>query len=501
MKRIKFYQTFSVIIILTMVVQVISLLRTTALATHFGISNEMDAFNFANTAMVCLINIMGPSVATVLIPFLAKMKNNHEHRNVLNSYITAVLGITYVVLLLYFLGGSIYFYGFGQGDGFNFQTLTFLLTFILGIAQYTRLISAIQTAFLQMDGKFVVVKLAALVSALLSYIYIIFTPDISIIEAAICIGLSYVVECALLIFSNRNEQYKYQAKFKWKHPEFRNLMKLTLPVTLSSVIYQVTVILPNILARFFGEGYISTMVYANQIISIMQTLIIINLISMLYPTLTRSFNKNIAEAKEKLIYFINGSNILVIPMISGMIMLGGIVIKLLFERGNFTHESTIIVWQFLIFLSLALPFVVVREFLFKAFYSMGDTKTPVKNSLIVIVIQIVFLVIGSFTIGVYAIMLSPLLAAIISVALGYRDLRKKIGLTLRSMVRQHMIIIMNSLIMCASIWGAMKLIHINNMLIDLLIYIGIGVIVYGLCVLLTQRKYIYYFLNNNKNNL
>lgn len=480
-----------------MVVQVISLLRTTALATNFGISNDMDAFNFANTAMVCLVNIMGPSVATVLIPFLAKMRDGIEDRNILNTYITAIMAITYMLLLTYFIIGSMYFFAGSSSHGLTFQELTFLLTFILGIAQYTRLISSIQTAFLQMDGKFIIIKVVAVVSAILSYIYIIITPNLSIMEAAICIGLSYVVECIGLIFSNRNKKYKYRAKFKWADAEFRKLMRLTVPVTLNSVIYQVTVLLPNILARFFGEGYISTMVYANQIISIMQTLIIINLISMLYPTLTRSFNRSIEEAKKKLVLFINGSNMLVIPMISGMMMLGGLVIKVLFERGNFTHDSTIIVWQFLIFLSLALPFVVIREFIFKAFYAMGDTKTPVKNSLIVIIIQIIFLAAGSFWIGVYAIMLSPLLAAVLSTILGYRDLRKKIGPLGKNgeMIKQHLLTIFNSLVMCAGIWGVMQVVHFNT-IINLVIYIGVGIVIYGICVLLTQRKYVKTLLNN-----
>ncbi|WP_149024398.1 hypothetical protein [Listeria cornellensis] len=203
MKKIRFYQTFSIVIILTMVVQVISLLRTTALANNFGISNDMDAFNFANTAMVCLVNIMGPSVATVLIPFLAKMRDSVGDRNVLNTYITAIMSITYILLLTYFIIGSIYFFAGNSNSGLTFQELTFLLTFILGVAQYTRLISAIQTAYLQMDSKFIIIKVVAMISAILSYIYIIITPNLSIVEAAICIGLSYVVECVGLIFSNK----------------------------------------------------------------------------------------------------------------------------------------------------------------------------------------------------------------------------------------------------------------------------------------------------------
>ncbi|EUJ25230.1 hypothetical protein PCORN_18289 [Listeria cornellensis FSL F6-0969] len=163
----------------------------------------MDAFNFANTAMVCLVNIMGPSVATVLIPFLAKMRDSVGDRNVLNTYITAIMSITYILLLTYFIIGSIYFFAGNSNSGLTFQELTFLLTFILGVAQYTRLISAIQTAYLQMDSKFIIIKVVAMISAILSYIYIIITPNLSIVEAAICIGLSYVVECVGLIFSNK----------------------------------------------------------------------------------------------------------------------------------------------------------------------------------------------------------------------------------------------------------------------------------------------------------
>lgn len=143
------------------------------------------------------------------------------------------------------------------------------------------------------------------------------------------------------------------------------------------------------------------------------------------------------------------------------------------------------------FISASLPFVVIREFIFRAFYSLGDTKTPVKNSFIVIFIQIGFLIIASLFMGIYAVMLSPLVAAVSSVILGFNKLNKKIGRIdfNYQLLKRHLITIFNSLIMCVAIYIAKNNIKINPLL-DFIIYLVLGIVVYASLTYLFQRKYL-----------
>lgn len=492
MIRSKQYSIVILVFALSLLVQIVSLFRTSILASMFGTSNEMDAFNLANTIMVCLVNVVGTSIVTVLIPYLTKMQDDSKSKQALNSYITLVLGATIGLLMIYFGIGSFYFYKVGShADVTSFQQLTFQLTLFLGIGQFIRMITGIQTGILQVENKFISVKLVSLFSAFLSLLYLLFYHKLTIESVSICLSLSFIIECFLLFCIKREKKYRYFPVFIKANSDLQKLIQLTIPIVLNSALYQATVLIPNFLARFFGEGYVSMLVYSNQILNIMQALIILNLIMLLYPNLSRYFQKSIGQGKEKMILYMNISNMIVIPMVFGCILLGPLLIKLLFERGSFTEDSTYLVWKFLLFLSLSLPFVIVKEFLFRSFYSLEDTKIPVRISFVVILIQIAYLGIGSIFLGIYAIMTAPLFAAILSVIGGYTSLTKKIGLldSKKQLISQHALILVNTAIMCLVVLLVKSHLFMNDIAV-FLVSVVIGVLSYTLGIFILQRKYI-----------
>ena len=69
--------------ILTIVTQVVMLLKVSIVASSFGTSIEMDAFNFANNIGNFIYSFIGAGVTTVLIPNLV----NKEKNNSINIFI------------------------------------------------------------------------------------------------------------------------------------------------------------------------------------------------------------------------------------------------------------------------------------------------------------------------------------------------------------------------------------------------------------------------------
>lgn len=482
---------FSTVLILTIIMQLLSVLRTSELASHFGTTSQMDAMNLANLMMVCIINIGGASISVVIIPFLASMKTVREGKKVLNTYVITILGISYVLLILSFVAGFVLVEIFSLKEMNSFYYMLYLMMFIMGVGQFFRMISWIQTAYLQMDSRFVTIKLGGLIAALASYIYILLKQNLTIYEAAIAIMISFFIECVFLFLANRNHDYKLDFNYDFKSKEYRQLMKLTVPVMLNAMVYQFIILIPNFAGGYFGEGYISMMTYANQIANIFQTLIVLNVLAMLYPTLSRAFTKSVNEGIQKLGKFINLSNMIVIPVVIGAIILGPNIIKLLFQRGSFTAESTLLVWYFVIFLVLSLPFIVIRELIFKTFYSLGDTKTPVTNSIIGMVFQIVFLLVGIFKLGIVTLVISPLIISSLSTVLAWISLKRKIDLQEmnKPIFKQHCIYIMNSFVMGCVVYFCLGWMSFG-VLLDTVLCIFIGIVCYGLLTLVTHQVYI-----------
>ncbi|MBI3314607.1 MAG: polysaccharide biosynthesis C-terminal domain-containing protein, partial [Candidatus Omnitrophica bacterium] len=72
-----------------------------------------------------------------------------------------------------------------------------------------------------------------------------------------------------------------------------------------------------------------------------------------------------------------------------MVLLGGVIIRLAFQRGSFDAYSTQITSQALIFFALGLPFYGISRIFVSAFYALQDTKTPVKVAALCLVINVV----------------------------------------------------------------------------------------------------------------
>ena len=69
---------------LTIATQVVMLLKVSTVASSFGTSIEMDAFNFANNIGNFIYSFIGAGVTTVLIPNLV----NKEKNNSINIFIS-----------------------------------------------------------------------------------------------------------------------------------------------------------------------------------------------------------------------------------------------------------------------------------------------------------------------------------------------------------------------------------------------------------------------------
>ncbi len=501
MMRNKLTNIFYGVIIFTMSIQILSMLRTALLAKQFGVSSEMDAFNLANLMMVAIVNIGGAAIPTVVIPFLTTMPENQmaNAKRILNSYVVTIMSASLFFLIVVYIAGFVGMEHFQWQTNRPFYYMTYLLTFIMGAGQLFRMYSWLQTSYLEVEGKFIWIKIAGLVAALLNFLFLLFfITHLTIYQVALSVAVSFLIEtCVLAVF---NRKWSFRFSFDFHSPEYLRLVRLTIPSLLGAIIYQVTILLPGMLGSYFGTGYISTMTYANQIVSIFQVLLITNLLSMVYPNLSRSFHESMQYGREKFVQYLKLFFMLVMPVVAGMIVLGREVIALLFERGNFDSASSNQVFIFLLFLLLALPFTVFKELTFKIFYSIGDTVTPVVNSTLSIAFQILFLIVGVFQLGVITLMISPLVVALFAAILAIFTLVRKL-----SFKREFILIakelakaVINAALMACIVYLEKITIVTPSEIVSLLLYVITGVVVYGLLTVITDYKYVRGFLPNKR---
>ena len=106
------YVQLALMMILTIVTQVIVLLKTSLLASEFGISIEMDAFNFANNIGTFVYSFIGAGVTTVLIPNIV----NKQKEESINIFISVLYSLGFIILIGVTLFRNIIVRGLSSGN-------------------------------------------------------------------------------------------------------------------------------------------------------------------------------------------------------------------------------------------------------------------------------------------------------------------------------------------------------------------------------------------------
>jgi putative peptidoglycan lipid II flippase len=116
-----------------------------------------------------------------------------------------------------------------------------------------------------------------------------------------------------------------------------------------------------------------------------------------------------------------------LPALAGLLVLSRPIIRVLFERGHFSGQSTAISASCLFYFALGLPFISGVKILAPAFYSLKDTKTPMIIAVIVMLscIGLSLLLMPPLRAGGIALAIS--LSQIINLFLLVVYLEKKVG--------------------------------------------------------------------------
>jgi len=156
----------------------------------------------------------------------------------------------------------------------------------------------------------------------------------------------------------------------------------------------------------------------------------------------------------------------------------------MYGRGAFDVQSVSITANVLLFYSIGLVAFSLRTVLYQAFYSQQDTKTPVVNAAISMIINIILNIILSRYLGIGGLALATSISAIICTLLLFISLRKKIGpLGLKNIILSTLKILLASMIMgflCKFIYEFLNGYIYSNT--SLIISLGFGVLIYFLLI-------------------
>jgi len=228
----------------------------------------------------------------------------------------------------------------------------------------------------------------------------------------------------------RSKGVLLRVNFNFSHPAVKRIGLLMLPAVFGVAAYQFNIFVSTIIASFLPEGSISYLYYADRLIEFPLGIFAVAVGTAVLPAMSRhAAMKNYEELKDSLSFALRLVLFLTIPAMVGLIVLRVPIISILFQRGEFDSQTTFLTANALLYYSLGLWAIAGGRIVVPTFYSLQDTKTPVKIAIITLFADVILSIILAFPLGLRhgGIALAMSVSSAINIVLLLMFLRKRLG--------------------------------------------------------------------------
>lgn len=331
-------------------------------------------------------------------------------------------------------------------------------------------IVSFQSGILNSLGKFAAPAAAPVILNLMMIASVfIFVPFGATPAHGIAVGVTFAgfIEILWLMFFLHRQQVYLKPDFHilplLKDHCIRTLFKRIAPGVLGAGVYQINMVVDTILVSLVGTGAISWLYYANRLqqlpLGVVGAAIGVAVLPILSHHLKCGDTEEANHVQTKAMEY---GALLAIPAAAALIVLAEPIINILFQHGKFGTLQTTMTARAVIAYAIGLPAYVLVKALAPNFFARGDTKTPVKYSIVVLLTNLSFAIILMKPFGHVGIASATTIAAFVSLGQYLRGLKKRgFWQFPRSLAIQTAKICACSIIMGIAIWSGELLLNLH----------------------------------------
>ena len=282
--------------------------------------------------------------------------------------------------------------------------------------------------FLQSLDEFNIPAIISVVSNGILILYLlVFNDKFGVQGAAVAMLIGWGTQIIVQLPAAIKKGFKYSFKVDFKDEGLKKIVKLALPILISSWVQPINNIVNLRLASGLEGGEaVSAIEYAYTLYLIVAGVFSYTLSNIIFPELSKlSADSKKDEFVKVLNKSLKISIFFIIPMAVGIGFLSTSIIGIIYERGEFTAHSTDLTAAALMFYAIGMIGYGIMEVLNKAFYAMQDAKTPMIVSGIAIVLNIVLSIIFVNMIGYIGLPLAASITSLLTAVIMMWRINKK----------------------------------------------------------------------------
>ncbi len=423
----------------TLVSRVTGFLRDMVLASYLGAGLAADAFFVAFKLPNLFRSLFAEGAFTsAFVPMLSqKMEGDGKSKAVV--FASAAISVLTFFIALFVIAVEIFMPyvvqvlapGFA-GDVGKLELATTLSRITFPFLLFVSIVS-FQSGILNSLGKFAATASVSIILNLIMVVSVFLFMPFGIspaVSVSYGVTIAGVLEIMYLFCFLRKENVAIRPQigvFKLlQDKDIRTLFRRIAPGILGAGVYQFNMAVDTILVSLVGTGAISWLYYANRIQQLPLGVVGAAISVTVLPVLSRCLKSgDVEEAKNIQDKAMEYGALLSIPAAVAIIALAEPIVNLLFQHGKFGALETQMTMKAVIAYSIGLPSYVFVKALTPNFFARGDTKTPVKYSLVVLFANLSFAVLLMKPYGHVGIAMATTLASFVSLYQYLHGLEKR----------------------------------------------------------------------------
>lgn len=484
--------TFQLMVI-TIISKFTGLIREVSFAKFFGTGLVTDIYVVSESITAMAFSFLFMSIQTTFIPMYNKVLTNSGRREadrftsnltntiVLLAAIISAIGFLFMPQIMRLVAA-----GF-QGEKFD-QAVLFTRIVLFRI-----LFSALNGAFISYLNNYNNFLTPATTGIIMNVVMIFFsyltakTGNLLLLAFGSIFGVA--VQYMFFPGALRRTGYRHQFLLQPNAPAIRESLAIAIPAMFSILVNDISIIVDKAIATsIVPNGGASALNYANMIFMMVEGVVIVSIVTASYPGMSRAAQQDDLRPFKRVIHhsLVHGM-VLIIPAVVGMMLFSQPIVRLFYERDQFTATSTLMTAGALFWYTPGLIGLLCSQVFIRAFYALHDTKTPLLISAVQVAVDITLNFILSHFFGLNGLAAATATGNLVgAVILGW-VLRKKCGrLEFRSLFRS-----VAKVVAASAIMGFLTLVVFHGLAparetIRLLLTVLVGALVYLVVILFAQ---------------
>lgn len=364
-----------------LVAKLLGLFRDRLLAAHFGAGDTLDAYYaaFQIPDLLYMMFLIGGASAAVLPVFLSYERRSRLDAERFIGNLFVILGVLGVVLIAASILLAPWLIAL-VAPGFSGAkfALTVSLARLMMAGSLFLGVAGVLSSVLQAHHRFFAFALPAIVYNVGIIIgIVVFLPWLGPKGLALGVLLGGALQVLIQLPALSSIGFRFRPSFNLWDAGFRTVVSTSLPRVLALSMSQVTLILLASLASFFAAGSISVFKFASNLLYVPVGLFGVSYALAMFPKLSDASLSGEGEIfREHIVLGIRNILFWAIPIASIAIVLRAHLVRVILGSGAFDWQDTRLVAATFAILAVAIISESLLPLVLRAFYALGNTRSP-----------------------------------------------------------------------------------------------------------------------------